>query len=78
MAARATRELAQRATDGVEVRLLWHSETNTISVSVVDAKSGDQFELQVPDDAALDVFHHPYAYATGCRSRSRESRVLGG
>ena len=34
------------------------------SASVDDAKTGDAFAVEVrPQDHALDVFHHPYAYA---------------
>jgi len=32
-------------------------------VLVVDTKSGDEFELSVPSEGALDAFHHPFAYA---------------
>lgn len=60
----AVRELAHRSTDGLEVTLRWHSETNVVSVAVSDAKSGEEFDLVVGDgENALDVFHHPYAYA---------------
>ncbi len=58
-----TRELAFRANDGVEVSLLWHKPTNDLTVSVHDTRSGEQFELEVASDYALDAFHHPYAYA---------------
>jgi hypothetical protein len=35
-----------------------------LSVAVNDTKAGRTFELEVHDhDRALDVFHHPYAYA---------------
>lgn len=35
-----------------------------VSVTVHDTKTGDAFELPVGDSArALDVYHHPYAYA---------------
>jgi hypothetical protein len=56
-------ELDYRANDGVEVSLLWHKPTNRLTVSVHDAHSGEQFELEVASDYALDAFHHPYAYA---------------
>jgi hypothetical protein len=59
-----TRELALREADGVEVTLLWHPASDAVSVMVVDAKSGDRFELVLDDDDnPLDVFHHPYAHA---------------
>jgi hypothetical protein len=60
----ATRELAHRATDGVEVALLWYPSNDVVSVQVVDAKAGEAFELVLGEgDRPLDVFHHPYAYA---------------
>ena len=56
-------ELDSRANDGVEVSLLWHEHTNDLTVFVHDTRSGEQFELQVAGDYAMDAFHHPYAYA---------------
>jgi len=57
-------ELAQRATDGIEVRLLWSRSSNTLAVAVHDARARASFELVVDDGAeALDVFDHPYAHA---------------
>ena len=59
-----TRELDSRTSDGIHVRLLWHPDDARVSVAVHDTKTGDAFELPVPDGSrALDVFHHPYAYA---------------
>jgi hypothetical protein len=57
------RELAYRATDGIEVVLFWHEPTNTLTVTVSDECSGAYFELAAEPDQALDVFKHPYAYA---------------
>ena len=58
------RELESRSSDGINVRLLWHPSQNRVSVAVTDTKTGAAFELPVRDaERALDVFHHPYAYA---------------
>jgi hypothetical protein len=58
------RELDSRAADGVEVALLWHTSGDFLSVVVSDAKLGETFELVLDErDDAMDVFHHPYAYA---------------
>jgi hypothetical protein len=57
------RELAHRASDGVEVVLFWHEGTNELTVAVSDARSGAYFELAARPDEALDVFEHPYAHA---------------
>ena len=62
----ATRELAYRATDGLEVALLWHERENVVSVAVLDSKTGDSFELVLVlgnNENALAAFHHPYGYA---------------
>jgi hypothetical protein len=57
------RELAHRSNDGVEVVLFWDEVTSDLTVCVSDARSGASFELSAPPERALDVFHHPYAYA---------------
>jgi hypothetical protein len=66
MATNATnpyRELAYRANDGVEVLLFWHQNTDELTVTVSDQRSGAYFELAAAPDEALDVFNHPYAHA---------------
>jgi hypothetical protein len=60
-----TRELACRAGDGLEVVLLWSQVDNRLTVSVADSRTGDSFELPARPENALDVFHHPFAYASG-------------
>ena len=57
------RELAHRTSDGLEVSLLWRRRDNCVTVSVLDSRTGDSFELAAGDDRPLDVFYHPYAYA---------------
>ena len=39
------RELDQRINDGIDVRLLWNSVTDRISVAVEDQRTGEFFEL---------------------------------
>jgi hypothetical protein len=68
------RELDHRKVDGIDVRLLWNQSADRAVVAVFDAKSGEAFEVPVRDgDRALDVFHHPFAYAA---HRRVERRVL--
>jgi hypothetical protein len=68
------RELHSRRNDGIQVRLLWSEADGRVAVSVDDAKTGDAFAVEVrPGDRALDVFHHPYAYAA---SRGVDTRSL--
>jgi hypothetical protein len=58
------RELAQRRNDGLDIRLLWDSATDRVRVALHDGKTGEGFEVEVgPGERALDVFHHPFAYA---------------
>lgn len=61
------RELDRRASDGIEVRLLWNSDTNGVSVAVEDERSGESFELPVDGADARAAFLHPYAFATRTR-----------
>ncbi len=63
MTSKRTRELDFRSTDGLEVTLLWQPETNRVSVTVFDAKTGDDFDLDIDPADAADAFDHPYAYA---------------
>jgi hypothetical protein len=58
------RELDARIADGIHVRLLWQPGDGRMLVAVNDTKTGEAFELPVPDHGqALDVFRHSYAYA---------------
>ena len=59
-----TIELDHRTTDGIDVRLLWHPDEDRVTVTARDVRSGETLEIAVRDsERALDVFHHPYAYA---------------
>jgi hypothetical protein len=57
-------ELAQRSSNGIDVALLWSPTTNLLFVEVADNSTGDRFTVDAPRDKALDVFNHPFAYAT--------------
>jgi hypothetical protein len=56
-------ELAQRENDGIAVTLLWHRESDRLTVTVRDWRTGEAFDLDAEAGNAMDVFHHPYAYA---------------
>jgi hypothetical protein len=59
-----TRELASRTSDGIHVQLLWCERDGGLAVAVADGKTGEAFAVDVRDgERAMDVFHHPYAYA---------------
>ena len=69
----ALHELDHRVSDGIDVRLLWRPHDDRAIVAVSDAKTGEAFTIEVGrDQRALDVFHHPYAYA-GSRRAGNES-----
>ena len=58
------RELHHRNNDGIDVWLMWDPGTDAVHVRVRDAKAGNAFEIPVSAPAsAMDVFHHPFAYA---------------
>jgi hypothetical protein len=57
------KELAYRENDGVAVTLLWSAATNRLTVSVVDLRNEDGFDLEVDPADGLEAFNHPYAYA---------------
>ncbi len=56
------RELAHRASNGIEVFLFWDACSNDVSLEVVDQRENSAFELRVDADSALDAFYHPYAH----------------
>jgi hypothetical protein len=58
------RELDHRSNDRIEVRLLWRPSDDRVIVAVADGKTGERFTVDVrKGESALDVFHHPFAYA---------------
>jgi hypothetical protein len=59
------RLLADRATDGISVRLFWNqaaSGSGEIVVEYEDRNEGIAYVLYPPRDLALDAFYHPNAY----------------
>jgi hypothetical protein len=57
-------ELAHRSTNGIDVALLWSRTTNRLFVVVADDRTGERFTVDAPREKALEVFNHPFAYAT--------------
>lgn len=69
------RELDARIANGLHVQLWWDPETSCVWVSVRDARTANQFLIEVRDgQRPLDVFHHPFAYAP----RQQLAAVLAG
>jgi hypothetical protein len=57
-------ELAQRASDGVEITLYWvrGEGGDKVVVTVQDSRDGSSFEIPAEPHLALDVYYHPFAY----------------
>lgn len=56
-------ELDRRNNDGIDVRILWDSGTDQVSIAVADGRAGESFAFEITPGDAIDAFHHPYAYA---------------
>jgi hypothetical protein len=55
------RELARRASGGIEVALYWSPLDNSTSVEVWDAASEETLVFAVAPERALEAFYHPFA-----------------
>jgi hypothetical protein len=56
-------ELDYRECNGVTISLQWSRRSNRLSVVVEDSQRAESFTIPARPDNALEVFHHPYAYA---------------
>ena len=68
------RELARRSGAGVDVTLYWHPTLDELIDCVWDERHGAYFEIRPQRYLALDVYHHPYAYADLADEYEREDR----
>ena len=66
-------ELADRAGDGLDVRLYWNSDDGRVRVTVTHVATERVAELDVPPEDALEAYHHPFAYQ---RATAVTRRVL--
>lgn len=57
-------ELAHRRNHDFDVALYWDTRRGELFVVVEDIAAGDRFSIEAPETRALDVFNHPFAYAT--------------
>jgi hypothetical protein len=57
-------ELAHRRNHDFDVALYWDGSRDELFVVVEDISAGDRFSVAAPRSRALDVFHHPFVYAT--------------
>jgi hypothetical protein len=63
-----TRNLSTRKMSGKMISLDWNEDTDEVTVSVKSAT--EDFTIrEIPHPLALDVFHHPYSYATRLLTR---------
>jgi len=74
-ASQPLRELAHRAGDGLEVTLYLHPATDEITVCVCDERRGAFFVIRPEPHLALDVFYHPYSYASRADVRYEDERL---
>ena len=73
----AGRELDSRIVDGLHVRLMWSPDDQRCAVTVTDSKTGEGFVVDVHDgERAMDVFHHPFAYAA--RRQQPQAELVAG
>jgi hypothetical protein len=56
-------ELAKRASNGLEVVLLWDRTSNRVKVAVSDKRVCHHLDFEVARADALSAFYHPFAYA---------------
>jgi hypothetical protein len=56
-------ELADRRSDDLEVVLMWGRRSGRLWVTVTDRGSGSVERIDATPANALDVYHHPFAYA---------------
>jgi hypothetical protein len=71
----AIRELDHRYSDGIDVRLLWHSGANRVLVAVKNERDAESFAFEVDPARALDGFRHPYAYVSRDPNEASRLRV---
>lgn len=56
------RELAHRASGGLEVTLYWSADDNGTSIEVWQQETSATLAFPVPPERALDAFYHPFAH----------------
>jgi hypothetical protein len=61
-------ELAKRASNGLEVALLWDRSSNRVKVVVSDERLCHHLDFEVARTDALSAFYHPFAHAASSMS----------
>jgi hypothetical protein len=65
-------ELADRAGDGLDVRLYWNRGDGRVKVTVTHLATDRVAKLDVAPEDAMEAFHHPFAYQRTTASRTRK------
>ena len=60
-------DLAERHSQDLDVFLMWEKRTGRLWVRVTHRSSGRTARIEASASNALDVFNHPFAYASGAR-----------
>jgi hypothetical protein len=58
------RELAIRESDGLQIALVWSKSADRVKIAVFDQQLDEWLDIHVPNDEALEAFHHPFSYGT--------------
>jgi hypothetical protein len=76
----AARELAERSSDGIVVRLYWDEEAppgSDLLVVYEDTRWDVHYTLYPSRDEVLEAYYHPNAYAARRRYDESELRATG-
>jgi len=57
------RELAERTSNGTQIRLYWRQGTRELWVELWEPELDITIEIPTEPERALDTYHHPFAYA---------------
>jgi hypothetical protein len=70
----SVRELAERRSNGTLTRLYWLQGTHQLWVEVYDPELDETIVIPAEPEHALEVFHHPYGFATADSGRQTGPR----
>lgn len=56
------RELARRASGGLEIALYWSASDDGTTIEIWQPATGELLAFSVAQETALDAFYHPFAH----------------
>jgi hypothetical protein len=62
------RELAHRASGGMDIRLYWNVDDNSTSIEIWQPASEELLWFTVTPGRALEAFYHPFAELSSSRA----------